>query len=216
MTYKWLAATVILFSLTGSIGAQRSDAQARQELQQAQNDVPQLIRILGLRPGMSVADIGAGFGAMVQVLATTLGPTSRVYATDIAATSLDMLKQMVTNDKLPNVPVVEGGIDSTNLPNACCDGIYMRDVYHHFTKPDAMNKSLFTALKSGGRLAIIDFEAKPGSPLPDGVPTNRAGHGIPPTVLVAEVTAAGFVHDRTIASWPDPDGGYFLELFRKP
>jgi len=54
----------------------------------------------------------------------------------------------------------------------------MRDVYHHFTMSSDINRSLFTALKAGGRLAVIDFEAAPGSKLPNGVPANRGGHGI--------------------------------------
>jgi hypothetical protein len=62
-------------------------------------------------------------------------------------------------------------------------------------------------LKSGGQLAIIDFEPAPGSALPEGVPANRSGHGIPPDVLIAEITAAGFVAVKTLPVWP-PDSSH--------
>ena len=72
-------------------------------------------------------------------------------------------------------------------------------------------------MKPGGRLAVIDFEPDPGSPLPKGVPENRGGHGIRPSLLIAEVTASGLRHVRTIARWP-PDGRnpIYLVLFQKP
>ena len=91
----------------------------------------------------------------------------------------------------------------------------MRYVYHHFTHPEDINRSLRAALKPGGRLAIIDFEARPRSPLPDGVNPNRGGHGIPPRILQQEVTSAGLTFDRLILKWPDEKGEYFLTLFRK-
>jgi ubiquinone/menaquinone biosynthesis C-methylase UbiE len=181
------------------------------ELRQAETDVPRLIEVLELRSGMSVADIGAGAGAMVTVLARTLGASSRIYATDVGERQLQMLRR----DRAENVTVLEGGERSTNLPDACCDAIYMRDVYHHFTHPEDINRSLAAALKPGGRLAIIDFEARVGSPLPDGVNANRGGHGIPPRIVQDEITAAGLTFDRLLAKWPDEQGAYFLVLFRR-
>jgi len=182
------------------------------ELRQAETDVPKLIDVLELRPGMSVADIGAGFGAMAAVLARNLGPTSRVYVTDVGDRQLEVLRR----DRSENVAVIEGGDRSANLSDACCDAIYMRDVYNHFTHPEEIDRSLRAALKPGGRLAIIDFEARPGSPLADGVNPNRGGHGIPPSIVQEEVTAAGFAFDRLLPKWPDEKGEYFLLLFRKP
>src|SRR4051812_13159969 len=181
------------------------------EVRQAETDVPKLIEVLELRPGMSVADVGAGAGAMVTVLARTLGPTSRIYATDVGERQLEILRR----DRAEILTVIEGGERSTNLPDACCDAIYMRDVYPHFTSPEDMNRSLRAALKPGGRLAVIDFDARPGSPLPDGVNPNRGGHGIPPRIVQEEVTAAGLTFDRVITKWPDEKGEYFLVVFRK-
>jgi predicted methyltransferase len=99
---------------------------------------------------------------------------------------------------LENVVVVKGAVLTTNLPDGCCDAIFIRDVYHHFSDPSSMNRSLHAALKPGGRLAIIDFVPDTGSKLPSGVPTDRGGHGIRPQQVIEEVTAAGFSRALTI------------------
>lgn len=205
----------LCFALTVAAVAQRPSASPA-EIKQAEHDIPKLIDLLGLKPGMAVADVGAGFGAMMTVLAKQLGPNSRIYATDVAAPQLAALREAIAREHLENVIVLEGSDRSTNLPAACCDAIYIRDVYHHFTQPADINRSLFAALKAGGRLAVIDFEPRPGSPVPDGVAANRGGHGIPPQIVADEATQAGFAVDRTIPRWPEDEGGYFLVLLRKP
>ena len=71
---------------------------------------------------------------------------------------------------------------------------------------------MFASLKPGGRLAIIDSAAEKGSPLPDGVPANRGGHGVSSAVVIQEILAAGFSHVETVDSWQPPS---FLILFQK-
>jgi len=189
----------------------------RQEIAQAAREAPPLKEVLALEPRMAVADIGAGGGAMAVAMAKVLGPSGRVYATDIGKEQLAEIREYVAREGLSNVDVVEGAANVTKLPDRCCDAIFMRDVYHHLTNAEEMNRSVFAALKPGGRLAVIDFEPDPGSPLPKGVPENRGGHGIRPSLLIAEVTASGLRHVRTIARWP-PDGRnpIYLVLFQKP
>ena len=117
---------------------------------------------------------------------------------------------------LTNVTVIEGSVSSTNLPAGCCDAILIRDAFHHFTDPDAINKSVAAALKPGGRLAIIDFPPRPKSSVPEGVPADRGGHGVPPSVIEKEVGAL-LAHVRTMPKWmPDSQpSDLFLVLFRK-
>jgi SAM-dependent methyltransferase len=207
-------ALLILFVAT----AQGQRASTPAEIRQAETDVPRLAEVLDLKPGMSVADVGAGFGAMTIVMAKWLGPAGRVFASDIVPAQLAALRDATVREHLDNVTVIEGSDRSTNLPNACCDAIFMRDVYHHFTRPEEMDRSVLAALRPSGRLAIIDFEPAPGSKLPDGVPANRGGHGIAPAIVVDELHAAGLTHVTTILNWP-PDSNpaeYFLVLFVKP
>ena len=110
-----------------------------------------------------------------------------------------------------------GGRRLDNLPSECCEALFLRNVYHHVTEPVAFNKSLYTTAKPGARLAIIDAAPDKGSQLPADVPANRGGHGVPATVGIDELTAAGFVHVRTIQGWPlgDKYPTVFLVLFEK-
>lgn len=203
-----IASTAIIISAQ-SIGP---DAQ---EIKQAEHDVPLLLQVLQVLPGMTIADLGAGAGAMTMVASRQLGPTSRVYATDLNPATVAELTALAQKEHLGNVTVIQGARAATNLPAACCDAIFMRDVYHHITDAAAMNRSIAAALKPGGRFAVIDFEAKPRSPRPEGVPANRGGHGVPPAVVVEEVSAAGFVHVQTFSQWPEPKDPYFLVLFHR-
>ena len=135
----------------------------------------------------------------------------------ITERALRLTREYAAKEGLKNVTVIEGAAASTNLPPACCDAMFMRDVYHHITDVPAFTKSLFVSLKPGGRLAIMDFRPSPGSKVFPGVPENRGGHGIPPNLVEDELKAAGFTHLETIESWPgDEKTVMFLVLFSKP
>ncbi len=199
--------------------AQQPDArQVTQERASAEYDAPHLVEVLGLKPGMTVADIGTGFGGMSIVLGKWIG-SGHVYATDITAHALRETRDYVKREGLTNVTVLEGGADRTNLPPGCCDALFLRHVYHHVSELEAFNKSLLASLKPGGRLAIIDFIPPKGSAVPKGVPANREGHGIPTAVVIEELKAAGFTYVRTIDRWPPGEkevDSAFLVLFAKP
>jgi predicted methyltransferase len=198
-----MLAAVLLAVAAGTVPVGSDDA----------SQVARLIDLLALEPGMSVADVGAGSGEMTTLLARRLGAASRVYSTDINDERLAEIRTAVARDGLENVIVVKGAERATNLPDACCDAVFIRDVYHHFVDPAAMNRSLLAALKPGGRLAVIDFAPGPDSKVPSGVPENRGGHGIRPEQIVEEVGAAGFRLERAPDDW---EGKLFLVLFRKP
>lgn len=187
------------------------------QLKAAEQEIPLLVELLELKPGMTVADVGAGFGAWTMRFSRWLGPGGRVYATDIGAPQLAALRDAVTHEGLANVTVLEGAPDTTNLPAACCDGILIRDAYHHLTQPDAIVRSLAVALKPGGRLAVIDFPPRPNTAVPDGVPANRGGHGVPAEMVQRE-GAAALTYVRTISNWAPnfQPASLYLVLFRTP
>ena len=185
-------------------------------LESAAIEVPRLVELLELTPGMTIADVGAGFGAWTTAFARWTGPGGRVYATDIGTPQLAALRAAVEREKLTNVTIVEGAANSTNLPAGCCDAILVRDAYHHFTEPEAMVKSLAAALKPGGRLAIVDFPPRSKTSVPAGVPANRQGHGVPPGIVEPEVGAV-LTHVRTMPNWSPASepADLFLVIFRK-
>ena len=187
------------------------------QLKAAEIEVPRLVELLELKPGMTVADVGAGFGAWTMRFSRWLGPEGRVYATDIGAAQLAALRDAAQRERLTNVTVLEGAFSTTNLPALCCDAILIRDAYHHLTKPEDIIRSFAASLKPGGRLAVIDFPPRPNTEVPAGVPPNRGGHGVPSEVVQREVGAA-LTHVRTIPMWaPDSQpASLFLVLFRKP
>lgn len=214
----WIIRSLAVMALAGGtvLYAQQPDAkQVAQERASAERDVPKLVEALDLKPGMTVADVGAGGGSMTVVLGKWIG-AGHVFSTDIGASQLARIRDYVKTEGLTNVTVIEGAAASTNLPAECCDAIFMRLVYHHITAPEAFDKSLVAALKPGGRLAIIEFLPDKGSKAPDGVPANRTGHGITADIVKDELTAAGLTHVKTIEPFPDEKAPRsFLALFRK-
>jgi len=208
--------TLALASLFLARGLAQQTALTNDQLKSAEIEVPRLVQLLELKPGMTVADVGAGFGAWTMAFSRWLGPAGRVYASDIGAAQLTALRDSVQRERLNNVTVIEAGANTTNLPPLCCDAILIRDAYHHFTSPDDIVKSLAAAQKPGGRLAVIDFPPRPNSEVPAGVRANRRGHGVPPEIVQQEIGAA-LTHVRTVPDWsPESQpASLFLLLFRK-
>jgi SAM-dependent methyltransferase len=208
-----MALVPLLLSAPGAQQGGLTDAQVKS----AESEVPELVKLLALQPGMTVADVGAGFGAWTVRLARFVGTSGRVYATDIGEAQLAAIRAYAAKEGLTNVTVLEGGIDTTNLPAGCCDAILIRDAYHHLTRPEAIVRSLAAALEPGGRLAVIDFPPRPNSAVPDGVPADRLGHGVPSAVVEREVGMA-LAYVRTIPNWApnSQPGSLYLVLFQKP
>ena len=173
------------------------------------SDAERLVEILELEPGDSVGEIGSGDGDLTLEVAEILGPDSRVYTTELAD-ELPALRRK-TKDAA-NVTVIEAGIDETNLPEACCDAVYMRRVFHHFQRPERNAASLFRTVRPGGRVAIVDFEPRPHWDQPEGTP-ERGGHGMPSDTLVEQMTAAGFELVRIDRDWRED---LYAAIFRRP
>ena len=152
-----------------------------------------------------MADVGAGDGTYSFMAAQKVGPSGRVYATEIDTEKLKLLRAEAAKRKPDNIIVVEGTADDTKLPSSCCDTIFLRHVYHHLTQPQEFNKNLVRSLKPGAYLAIIDFPPSPNSSVPEGVPANRGGHGIREKVMEDELTTAGLQVEKIIDDWSAQD-----------
>ena len=206
MNTKRLLASILLCAAVATIGSlQRTNADPADEMKR-------LAALMDWKPGTIVADIGAGNGKYAFAAAQLVGPSGKVFATEIDQEKLAKLRSEVAKRHLNNVIVLESKEADTNLPSECCDAIFLRRVYHHLTRPAEFDAALVRSLKPGGRLAIIEFPPRSGLAPVEGVPANRGGHGIPQKIAIEELTAAEFHVTKTVNDWQDGD---YLLLFEK-
>ena len=144
------------------------------------------VRLLNVTPGSVVADIGAGSGYYTERLARLVGPTGRVYATDIQTGMLEIIGQRMLRAKLSNIELVLGTPTDPKLPQASIDMALMVDVYHEFAEPQVMLRRIREALKPNGRLILLEYRAEdPRVPI-------RPEHKMSVQQAKLEVEAEGF------------------------
>lgn len=142
----------------------------------------------GVRPGMAVADIGAGSGLFTLLFADRVGPRGTVFAVDIVPGFLEQIAARATAAGLRNVRTTLATERSSMLPPRSIDLAFLCDTYHHFEYPRATLASIHAALKPGGRLVLVDFRRVPGVSSDWVLGHVRAGQ----EVFTAEIEAAGF------------------------
>ena len=147
----------------------------------------EIVAATGVKPGMSVADIGAGTGLFTMLFATAAKPGT-VYAVDISPAFVEYIKETANKRRMRNITaIVNDGVE-TGLPEASVDLVYMSDVYHHFEHPAEMLASIRKALKPGGRMVVVDYERIPGK-----TPPARVAHvRLDKRSAIREIEAAGF------------------------
>jgi predicted methyltransferase len=181
------------------------------------SDAAKLVDVLQLKTGSVVAEIGAGAGELTVALAKHVGPSGRVFTSELGADRLSSLQSAIKKSGATNVEVIQGEAEHANLSDGCCDAVFMRNVYHHFNNPTTMNASIFRALKPGGRVAVIDFSPRNNAQV--AAPGKRgedAAHGVSTEVVVSELKAAGF---QIVTTEDRPDAGaqrWFLVVAAKP
>lgn len=123
----------------------------------------ELVDALGIRPGMTVADVGTGAGYMLPFLSRAVGPNGRVLAEDIYADFLQRANERARAEGLENVRTILGTETDASLPPGAVDLGLVLDAYHHFNYPGPMLASLRRALRPNGRLAIVEYYRRPGA-----------------------------------------------------
>jgi SAM-dependent methyltransferase len=124
---------------------------------EAEEKTSRLLPLLKLKPGDQVADIGAGTGYLTRHMAGLVSPGGRIFAVDIQPEMLVLLTNKLSRAGITNVVPVLGEILDPKLPPASLDFIIMVDVYHEFSHPYEMTVAMCRALKTGGRLAFVEF-----------------------------------------------------------
>ena len=152
-----IAVTVAWALAIAPAGAQESGARSHNETPREQwQKVDEIFAAMQIRPGVSVADIGAGDGFFTIRLSTAVGEQGRVLAVDIGESALRRLRARVADDKFGNVEVIEGSVDDPKLPEASLDAALIVNAYHEMTEHQAMLAKIKLALKPGGRLVIVE------------------------------------------------------------
>jgi ubiquinone/menaquinone biosynthesis C-methylase UbiE len=157
-------------------------------------ETAQIAKLMDLRPGMHVADVGAGSGEFSEELARRVGEAGHVYATEVDDGKLNKIRKRIKRSGLFNMSVVEGDSDDANLPAGCCDAILLRYVYHHMSNPGDMCESLRRSLRPGGLLVVVEKD--------------EFGDGIPAEELVAAMIGAGFEVISQHPEWGGHDDSY--------
>ena len=156
------------------------------------SDARRLVPAIQLHEGQTVADIGAGGGQLAVELAREVGPSGRVYATELEEDRRRDISKAAKSAGLKNVEVLEARATSTNLPERCCDALVMRRVYHHIGNPSLMNASMLASLKPGGFLAIIDFPPDSAESADPNGRDEGEQHGVTSATVARELGEAGF------------------------
>jgi SAM-dependent methyltransferase len=154
------------------------------------------VRLLHLKPGMQVADIGAGSGYYSELLSRAVGSTGRVYAVDIQPAMIRLVEERMRRRNLTNVSPVLGLVADPKLPDSAIDIALLVDVYHEFSAPQAMLRRIRSALRPGGRLVLLEFRKEdPAIPI-------RVEHKMSVEEARIEIEPEGYRLDTALEDLP--------------
>ncbi len=177
------------------VSARWSNEEARDRVREAE----QVMDKAAIRPGMTVADIGAGEGYYTIRLAARVGENGRVLAEDIVAATRDALAERVSRERLDNVSVRLGEAADPKLPDASFDRVLMVHMYHEIAQPYEFLWRLRPSLKPDGLVIVVDANRR------------TQDHGTPPALLQCEFAAVGY---REVWRQPMASAGGYMSAFR--
>lgn len=168
-----------------------------------QHQPEKLMDAIGLKEGMTIADIGAGRGRLSIWFADRVGETGMVYANDIDYRALDYLDERCKRNKIENIKTFRGKIDDPMLPGGEADIAIIVSAYHHFEKPVEMLRSTISCLKEDGILVVVER---------DPVKTGQTGReSTSREKLAREAGEAGLEIIKVNAELLERDNIYFLK-----
>jgi ubiquinone/menaquinone biosynthesis C-methylase UbiE len=181
--------------IAGVMGMSGADWLVRPE-REAEEQPEKALDALNLKPGMVVADIGAGVGYMSLRMARRVGPSGKVYANDLQPPMLDLLRQNAAKAGIGNIVTVVGDVADPKLPANTMDLVLLVDVYHEFSQPQQMLRKIRETLKPDGRLVLLEYRAEdPNVPI-------IAEHKMTVAQVKSELEAEGFVLQPVIETLP--------------
>ncbi len=174
------------------------DTFSTEDARDRMGEFERVVTLADVKPGMWIADVGAGEGYYSVRLSPVVGRRGRVLAEDIQAEVTDRLAQRVQRENLDNVAVTLGAPDDPKLPAHSLDRIFLVHVYHEVDSPYAFLWHVREALKPGGLIIVVDADRPPQR------------HGIPPATLRCEFAAVGL---RMRDFQPIEDGDAYFAAF---
>jgi SAM-dependent methyltransferase len=177
------------------VSARWSDEESRDRL----NEAGQVMNLAGIKPGMTVADIGAGEGYYTIRLGQRVGKEGRVVAEDIVPEVRDALATRVVRERLDNVSVRLGLPADPRLPEGSFDRVLMVHMYHEIESPYEFLWRLRPSLRPDGQVTVVDADR----------PTEH--HGTPPDLLKCEFAAVGYA---LVSMRRMPSAGGYIAIFR--
>lgn len=161
--------------------------------------ISQVMELLGIEPGKSVADIGAGSGWFAVRAARKVAPAGTVYAVDINPEAIQYVDDRTKKEKLTNIKTVLGAAGDPRLPPGSVNAVLLLKTYHEVAQPVELMKNLHSAMRPDARVGIIDRKG------------NGENHGVDKKVVIQEVESAGYrlveEHDELVK---DDKMDYFL------
>ena len=162
--------------------------------------VNRVMDILGLKPGSTVADIGAGSGWFTVRAAKRVGPSGLVYAVDINPAAISYINDRAKREHLENIRAVQGREDDPLLPEKSIDSVLLLKTYHEIAQPIRLLEKLHHALRPGALVGVIDRDGKGDD------------HGVDRKVVIDEARSAGFKLVSTYDFVKPDREDYFLVL----
>ena len=148
----------------------------------------EIVAACKVKPGMTIADVGAGTGLFTRLFAAEAGEKGKVYAVDIAPKFIEHIKQTCDKAGIKNVQGIVCKQDSVELPENSVDLVFICDTYHHFEFPFRTMASIHRALRPGGQLVVVDFQRIPSKSREWVLNHVRAGE----KTVVGEIVSSGF------------------------